>query len=78
MKLKISILIGLLILTVITCIHPIFPATQILQHLGALLLLIPLIVELKRKMNILIHNGTIITALFILDLESFYFLSYFS
>jgi len=52
MKLKISIVIGLLILTVITCIHPIFPEAQILQHLGTLLLLIPLIVDLKRnKLN---------------------------
>ena len=52
MKLKISILISLLTLTVITCIHPIFRDEQILQHLGTLLLLMPLFVDLKRnKLN---------------------------
>tara|TARA_B110000046_G_C12978883_1_gene392411 strand:+ start:440 stop:1063 length:624 start_codon:yes stop_codon:yes gene_type:complete len=52
MKLKKSILIGLLVLTVFTCIHPIYPDQQILQHLGTLFLIIPLIVDLNRnKLN---------------------------
>lgn len=52
MKLKKSILIGLLVLAVFTCIHPIYPDQQILQHLGTLFLVIPLIVDLNRnKLN---------------------------
>lgn len=52
MKLKKSILIGLLVLALFTCIYPIYPDQQILQHLGTLFLIIPLIFDLNRnKLN---------------------------
>lgn len=40
----IVILIGIL-----TCIHPIFPRDQYLQHIGTILLLIPMIADLRKS-----------------------------
>ena len=40
----IVILIGIL-----TCIHPIFPRDQYLQHIGTILLLIPMVADLRKS-----------------------------
>ena len=47
-KFKVISVILLLIITAVTCIHPIFPQEQILQHLGTLLLLLLLFFDIKR------------------------------
>ena len=44
---KISFFILLVVVSVITCIHPIYPNDQYLQHIGTLFLMIPLVVDLK-------------------------------
>lgn len=47
--LKISIIICLILFAIITCINPIYPNEQFLQHLGTVLLLILLIPDLKQN-----------------------------
>lgn len=42
-KTKLTIFLMLVIVTVITCINPIYPHEQYLQHVGTILLVIPLI-----------------------------------
>ena len=43
---KLSLFLVLVIVTVITCINPIYPHEQILQHAGTILLMIPLLNDL--------------------------------
>jgi putative membrane protein len=47
-KFKISWVFFLVLIGVITCIHPIYPNEQLLQHAGTLLLLIVLLVDIKK------------------------------
>ncbi|MCR4853851.1 MAG: DUF2238 domain-containing protein, partial [Prevotella sp.] len=46
-KTKLSLFVLLVAVLVITCINPIYPENQYLQHIGTLLLLIPLASDLK-------------------------------
>ena len=46
-KTKISLVILLVVITIITCIKPVYPHEQFLQHAGTLLLVIPLLVDLS-------------------------------
>ena len=48
-KTKISLVVLLFVITIITCIKPIYPHEQFLQHAGTLLLVIPLLVDLRKN-----------------------------
>ena len=48
-KTKFSFLLILIFITVITCINPIYPHEQFLQHAGTLLLMIPLLIDVVRN-----------------------------
>lgn len=48
-KIKIALVILLFVITIITCIKPIYPHEQFLQHAGTLLLVIPLLVDLRKN-----------------------------
>lgn len=48
-KAKISIVFILVVITIITCIHPIYPKEQLLQHLGTVLLVLPMLWDIKNK-----------------------------
>lgn len=48
-KLKITIILTLVIITIITCINPIFPEDQYLQHIGTLLLMVPMLYDIKKN-----------------------------
>lgn len=48
-KTKLSFLLILIFITVITCINPIYPHEQFLQHAGTLLLMIPLLIDVVRN-----------------------------
>ncbi len=47
-NLKISIIVFLILFSVFSCINPVFPNEQILQHIGTVLLLMLLIPDLKQ------------------------------
>lgn len=49
MKFKIIALSIITIIGILTCINPLYPHQQLLQHLGTLILLIPLIIDLKKQ-----------------------------
>jgi putative membrane protein len=49
MKIKIAIVIGIVLLGFVTCINPLYPSEQVLQHIGTLILLIPLVVDIKKN-----------------------------
>lgn len=38
-----------ILLGILTCIHPIFPRDQYLQHIGTILLLIPMVADLRKS-----------------------------
>jgi len=40
---------GILLTGVLSCIHPIYPEEQLLQHLGTLVLLVPVGIDLKKN-----------------------------
>lgn len=44
-KIKLTFFIMLVIVTVVTCINPIYPHEQFLQHVGTILLIIPLLYD---------------------------------
>jgi len=48
-KIKITLLLALIVFTIITCINPVYPKEQFLQHAGTVLLLVPLIVDVVRN-----------------------------
>ncbi len=48
-KVKIYTLIILIVIGVLTCIHPIYPREQFLQHLGTILLLVILWLDIKQN-----------------------------
>ena len=48
-KTKIALVILLVVITIITCIKPVYPHEQFLQHVGTLLLVIPLLVDLRKN-----------------------------
>ena len=53
-KTKLALTLILVIVAIITCINPIYPDEQLLQHIGTVLLLIPLITDIfKKKMPML-------------------------
>lgn len=48
-KTKFALLFILAVVIIVTCINPIFPHEQYLQHIGTILLLIPLVVDLRKN-----------------------------
>ena len=48
-KTKLALVLFVAIATIITCINPIYPHEQLLQHLGTVLLFIPLITDVFKK-----------------------------
>lgn len=59
-KTKLALTLILVIVAIITCINPIYPDEQLLQHIGTLLLLIPLITDIfKKKMPMLAFAGMV-------------------
>lgn len=48
-KTKFALVILLVVITIITCIKPIYPHEQFLQHTGTLLLVIPLLADLRKN-----------------------------
>lgn len=59
-KTKLALTLFLVIVAIITCINPIYPDEQLLQHIGTLLLLIPLITDIfKKKMPMLAFAGMV-------------------
>ncbi len=46
-KIKIVIVALIILFGIVTCINPLYPNQQVLQHIGTVLLLIPLIIDLK-------------------------------
>ena len=48
-KIKLTIIIALFLFTCITCINPVYPKNQLLQHLGTLIVSIILFVDLKKN-----------------------------
>ncbi len=49
MKIKIVLILVIFILGILTCLNPIYPSEQILQHIGTILLMIPLFIDLKKN-----------------------------
>lgn len=59
-KTKLALTLILVIVAIITCINPIYPDEQLLQHIGTVLLLIPLITDIfKKKMPMLAFAGIV-------------------
>ena len=59
-KTKLALTLILVIVAIITCINPIYPDEQLLQHIGTVLLLIPLITDIfKKKMPMLAFAGMV-------------------
>ena len=59
-KTKLALTLFLVIIAIITCINPIYPDEQLLQHIGTVLLLIPLITDIfKKKMPMLAFAGIV-------------------
>ena len=48
-KLKIIIVTGIILAAFLSCIKPVYPKEQVLQHSGTLVLLIPLLTDLRKK-----------------------------
>lgn len=48
-KTKLSLVLMLVAVTVVTCINPIYPQEQILQHAGTVLLMLPLAADVVRN-----------------------------
>ncbi len=48
-KIRLTLVLMLVTLTIVTCIHPIYPNEQVLQHIGTVLLLVPLTIDVFRK-----------------------------
>ena len=48
-KTKLALVLRVAIATIITCINPIYPHEQLLQHIGTVLLFIPLITDVFKK-----------------------------
>ena len=48
-KTKLALVLFVAIATIITCINPIYPHEQLLQHIGTVLLFIPLITDVFKK-----------------------------
>lgn len=46
---KLWLVLMLVAVTVVTCINPIYPQEQILQHAGTLLLMLPLVADVVRN-----------------------------
>lgn len=59
-KTKLALTLFLVIVAIITSINPIYPDEQLLQHIGTVLLLIPLITDIfKKKMPMLAFAGIV-------------------
>ena len=59
-KTKLALTLILVIVAIITCINPIYPDEQLLQHIGTVLLLIPLITGVfQKKMPMLAFAGMV-------------------
>lgn len=61
---KSIIVVALLVITVITCCDPLYPEEQFLQHIGTVLLMIPMVADIKK--NIYNRGAFIGLALFTL------------
>ena len=47
-RIKYSIVATLVLIAVVTCIRPIYPDQLVLQQLGTLVVLLPLLIDLKK------------------------------
>ena len=47
-KTKLILVLIILAATVVTCINPVYPHEQFLQHIGTILLLIPLLIDIRK------------------------------
>ena len=64
-KVKLVLLVTLVVVLSVTCIHPIFPHEQYLQHIGTILLLIPLVIDLRtNRMSKAAYWGLVLFTLF--------------
>ena len=62
---KITLFLLLIVVLVITCIHPLFPHEQYLQHIGTIFLLIPLLWDLRgNQMPMAAFAGLVFFTLF--------------
>lgn len=48
-KTKLILILIIVVTTIVTCINPIYPHEQFLQHAGTLLLLIPLLIDARKN-----------------------------
>ena len=46
-KTKLTLLVLLIAVLIVTCIHPVYPHEQYLQHIGTILLMVPLVIDLR-------------------------------
>lgn len=59
-KMKLTLVFMVVIVTIITCVNPVFPHEQLLQHIGTFLLLIPLVYDVfKRKIPMVPYIGIV-------------------
>lgn len=64
-KTKIILVLIIVATTIVTCINPVYPHEQFLQHIGTLLLLIPLLIDLRKdRMPISAFVGLVLFTLF--------------
>lgn len=64
-KVKLVLLVTLVVVLSVTCIHPIFPHEQYLQHIGTMLLMIPLVIDLRtNRMSKAAYWGLVLFTLF--------------
>ena len=48
-KYKLLIVASIVVFTIITCINPIYPEEQILQHIGTALLVLLMLIDIKKN-----------------------------
>ncbi|MDO4160440.1 MAG: DUF2238 domain-containing protein [Prevotellaceae bacterium] len=59
-KMRLALVLLVVVVTILTCIDPVYPHEQILQHIGTILLLIPLTYDIfKKKIPIASYIGII-------------------
>ena len=51
-KMKLTLVFMVVVVTIITCVNPVFPHEQLLQHIGTFLLLTPLVYDVFARKSI--------------------------
>lgn len=59
-RVKTIIVVILLVITVITCCNPLYPEEQFLQHIGTVLLFIPMVLDIKLPITMTLYLGNVI------------------